>query len=680
MSRNKDNLDFYSKFVYRIGRAKRSTSAAPVQAGKAPSGSADMPKIKEKRDSARQKVSEINKNVENAIAATRIEIGIFSWNKEQKAELAKLKKKRENVYTKFIEHIRDCKTKDIQKVQKGAMEELRRIAKEAREIVRLMEDRKKMVESLSKHSQEVKKEYLSKLPTYKNIEKKHLIMLLDSYLMRWENVNLKAIKNVGSKTIKLLRAHFDFDKSRFVRGRIYDDLQTIKKQIDKAIDYWKNDLPRKVYKNSDWDTNYWEKRDKWVDERMPFLSTISGGEEEFLKLRRQYYQQNPPPLPDWGGKGEDKITSPLVDSVESPQYYNELEADSTQIELDKKLLEHAKNLASTLNLAGSKKLNFVNPVLTQKRDAAKVSIMVKNKEIGDISLTRKAGKGEIFLSMKTLKKSVNIKPAELKKPKELVKKIEKMAFKPVVKEVKVNPNKKEVLLKGENLPGNPVSIDLSRAYVAVSKPVVAGKTDISLLPNTGNIEENLNSMVKEGLKDAMKDLPKDQKEAALKKIKDGEIKKLREKLFEKAKPTIVVTGGASMEGSLSRNKQLAKRRAESAKKKLLAQNPGIDKQYTIKTEGYVYGPDFLNINNLAKAEKDLVDKWNDEVATGKHKDEKVKNAKEIYAKLKNPKTHEKSFIDSHFKNVRNATMTIEPAKGKPAKLALKYEKPSSMVT
>ena len=668
MQKQKFNPLFYSLLIYRVGGRARVTAPTAAPQAALSVGVAD-------RNEAKKSVGHMNQLVKNQLGSSYVELGHMFINPKQKAEIMKIRNERANIYQKFLERIRICDVKDIKKIRNVILNKLRKLATRAKEMVELMRDRDRMIEALPRQAAEVKKEFLSKLPTYQNIEKKHLLMVLNSYLARWKKANKNGLKGASIQTIKLLRSQFNNAKGLFYRGRIHEDLQTIRTRIQKIVDLWQDNTPRRVYESSKWDTNYEKMIDKKARKRAIKRKSWYQGfpsKEDLAKAKKELREEYPPPLPDWGGKGKDPIESPLSND-EWPDYLKELEAGYTSLEALGKLQQHARNFKDSLNKVRSK-LVFGNVVPTKKGDAARFSILDKQnkKPVGHIELNNK---GQISLSLRTLTKPEAITIAEAKSPEKLMKKIETLAFKPVVKSADINASNKEVIVKGENLPQTSIKVDVTKGWLTLCKPLGAGISKVSLLQNLGKLGDNLKKILTQAIQRGIKEPPKGLKKMVMDKLPGKKVDELQKEVFEKTKPKIVVWGKASMEGSLARNKKIAKARAVSAAKAIKTKNPGVK----VETRGRVYGPDMMEIKDsstLKSAEENLVKKWNAVVNPTTH----VAKAKEIYAKLSKPANQkEKDFIQTHFNNVRGSTMTVEYAKQKPPLVALRYEKAPATV-
>lgn len=268
-------------------------------------------------------------------------------------------------------------------------------------------------------------------------------------------------------------------------------------------------------------------------------------------------------------------------------------------------------------------------------------------------------------------------PAKLRKKVEKIREL-KEAPKLSSVEVRTIDGKISLLVKGENMPSKPLQIDTKKSWLALSSGLAAGSTKIALKANFGKIDDNIHALIKDSISLS---LSTNLSAQVLKKIKNEQLKQIKQAIFEhpKVKPTIEVTGVASIDGSLAKNKILADNRAEAGIKAIKNKNPGIDKFYNFRKKSKVFLLGFGDIDTpdkLKLAENKLVDLWNGDVKPKTP----LKSAKEIYAKLKHPKNNkEKEFVDRYLRNARGAAMQIFPPAKKPTAFAVRFEKPSTKV-
>jgi hypothetical protein len=198
-------------------------------------------------------------------------------------------------------------------------------------------------------------------------------------------------------------------------------------------------------------------------------------------------------------------------------------------------------------------------------------------------------------------------------------------------------------------------LDLSKESANLTKPFAVGSAQVNLLKKVKDFTKSFNNNIKKKLEDLIAKLPKQVRGKISKQINAN---RLIEKLAKKT--TITITGVASMEGDLDRNKELALRRAEATKKALLKDNPKIKDLFNIQTKGVVYGPNKKPITDIEKAKKELVNKWNKDIA-GDDESKKVNSAREIYAKMgqRNLPQKQAKFIEEHFTNVRKAMLSVK---------------------
>ncbi|MBN1494960.1 hypothetical protein JW911_04465 [Candidatus Peregrinibacteria bacterium] len=650
MLKPKFNL-FNQLFVYAVPRAPHgapAVSSAPNEE----SNDKDK-KLKSKKEEAAKEIGKISKSTGDEIGKVYVALcestgfGMLKPRKDEMDEIKNLKEETSKEVGSFIKAIRTYNTpQEITALISKTNNRFKEIQKNAKELVELREVRNAMLKSLKKHSEDIKKEFLNK--SYgENVEKKHLEMVLNAYLLRWQRVNEKALKNIPFKNIKLLKLHFDQQNGLFVKGKLVEELKDIKEQIGEVIIKWQADLARQVYKNSDWDVGF---------------------NAKFL-----------PPLPDWGkDKTPGEFTSPLAEgSTEWSDYKTKLEREQNQEKYFEKLLSHAETLKQVLKNQIGGEYDYSKAVLDKKTGAVSFKIIKQGKEIGAISLKEANRVAQINLVQGTTETNITslITGNKFDEIKTQFASLEQNALKPTVKEVIVDANSKTIRVKGENLPAQPIVIDITKGAAVLSEAFRSGASNVNLAATLKNLDVHLNAIVKSAIRASLSDTLKGQEDIVMHKISENDIRLLQESLFKENKPTINMTGYASMEGGLNMNLRIAKQRARAAKANLQ-----VPRGYKVEMKGYIYGPNGEKIENDAQlkiAETKLLEMWNKMFAKAT-----VKSAKEIYAKIdaSGVPADQQKFITEHFNNARKATVEIAyPAGTRGAaaptapKLTLNYE-------
>jgi hypothetical protein len=242
--------------------------------------------------------------------------------------------------------------------------------------------------------------------------------------------------------------------------------------------------------------------------------------------------------------------------------------------------------------------------------------------------------------------------------------------------------KTTVNVKGNNLPaqGFKVKLPEANAHTMVTA-MEEGKTDVQSGAVIPKLKDIADTIAPEFLKRSVLDNIKDPKvKAAVEKKLDKDVLvKIRESLTKdaKTKPTLVIVGRASMEGNLSDNKDLAKKRAESYKKRLEADND-VKGAFNFEVKGIVVGPDGKDITDLNKAWADLAELWNAKFnLTGDKKLDVNKLKKRMSARDLN--AAENAFVKEHFDNNRGVGLSVLPPKEKQQDYDVTFESNTSQL-
>lgn len=575
---------------------------------------------------------------------------------------------------------------------------LRSIMEQVNQIEIADKNRGKLINALHKNVSSVRDEYQT---AYKKgeinndeVEKVHLNMLLDSYLLRVFYKNMAVMRKMPSSKVNVLA--LTVKDGKFIEGPIVDDVSAVRKGIDEAIKRWEDDDPRKVYKDSDWDFGHvspigggrlkWGSNDLWSDWKKIGNKTLDGGAfsqiRQFTELRDlaeavKNIDKFLPPLPDWGRgeKGVDIYTSTLAETKGK--------AYLARLSQSMKFLTVAGRIRIKLQDAG---LGASQINLLSSKNAARMKLQKGGVAVGFVTVKQT---GEVVYTDPTGKHQMDIKgklgniPKLMASIAEKRKDIEKRSKLPTVKEVKIG--KKGILVVGDNLPkqSKAIKVDPSNAWVDISKGIKSGVRDVDV-GSGSNIDKNMLAILKQAIKrtvEGMKGVT--DPNAVMSKISDKQLKELKKETLDKHKPTIVAWGIASREGGFSSNKRIAKARAESAKRKLEKANPGVKVVAKWAIQGFGANGQGVKIDDPSKYksdEGDMIKEWN-----RKFPKNKAKNARAIYAKLNRPSTwkgaEEKKFFKENFIDVRRATMQVEyPKTATNTQIAMNFEKsPNSMV-
>ena len=197
---------------------------------------------------------------------------------------------------------------------------------------------------------------------------------------------------------------------------------------------------------------------------------------------------------------------------------------------------------------------------------------------------------------------------------------------------------------------------------------------VDIRDEIATIDVTMESILREAIRRALYEISGSENVMSI--INSKQLRTLRERLFGEYKPTIVVWGVASREGGFETNKRIAMARAESARRKLKKKNPNarIITKWAIQGFGSKGdGEKVTTDEQYRQDETNMINAWNKVV----EKSKRAKSAREIYARLKKPKTwtnEESTFFNDFFINARKVSLSLEYPKGKqPPTLAMKFE-------
>jgi hypothetical protein len=168
-------------------------------------------------------------------------------------------------------------------------------------LIENMENKQFIAAKLKKIFEDTVLEYVRKvdLNTSTNMklvtasDKREMLIMTSSYLSRWHNVNLNALKSINDNAaLKQLKADVS---SKHPKGELFDDLATIKEDIDKkVIKLWIDGLQDKskqmwrvVYKNENWEkSGYKNIKDPDLKARIRDLAAGIYSKPAYKKLYR----------------------------------------------------------------------------------------------------------------------------------------------------------------------------------------------------------------------------------------------------------------------------------------------------------------------------------------------------------------------------------------------------------
>lgn len=610
-------------------------------------------------------------------------------NEQVSREIREVSKLLRQQVSSYKNEINRCKTKDAaEKLKQKMRQKFLQLNEKVKSIEKADANKKKLINALEKQVGEVrslyKQQYKEKLIDNENIEEKHFDMLLDAYLMRIYLKNAEAIKKMGSEGVNVFA--LTLQDGKYVDGPIVDDINNARSYIDKAIGLWEQDKPRSVYKNKEWDTEYedtihgaparvasrnllkpTEKQERKIQNRNEQGTTPLMGTMKTLinitsdELKAQYAQTIEgmlPPLPDWG-EGQEKTKHTYESSLEGAEGKQYVEKLKDKM----RFLHAAQALREKLVAAG---VDVSTVKLMPDKKSARLFVKKNGKRLGYITVLTN---GKVNFSNTGGTKTFDI-AGKLNDIPALMKDMEKKINAPKITEVAVSDG--GILIKGENISqqAHMIQIDPSRSWVNLHSKIQSGVDNVELSPEMKNIDGNLLALLKKAIKDNLASIPglDVDREAIMKHIGSEELKKLKKETIDKKKPTIIVWGSASMEGGFATNRRIAKARAESTKQKL------EKKGYKVKAKWAIQGlgKRIDSVSSYKEQEQKMLEEWNENISPKN----KLKNIKELYAKLKNIDSctqKEKEFLNKYFVAGRRVAMQVEYPKDSTTQIAMKFE-------
>jgi hypothetical protein len=687
---------FFTYNVYKPGRRGPKTSMKPLDLNTSSSekqGNVDMVnERKEKKKSLETKASSYKKEL-IALVNSKLKDNDTDAKNLGKRVISQV----DSLVTKYSTKINAAKdAKALLRLESLFKAEIKFVDERIKYTIEGLEKREKMKEAFLKHQNEV---YEWAWDEHENVGSKlrdkgdwnNLKLVTVAYLHQWKKVYGKSLDKASPDNLHVLYdQNFDSTKGMFKSGPLMDDLDGIKNNIKEVLKRWLNDEERTVYKDEDWGDDYYKVAKKWTYIRDTVFDNdkdIFGDFEYFIENSSRYQGSSNRrdgvnkmldsiPLPDWGDGKSKNITSSLT-----KEYF-----DKKAAELLKGRFKRRAELMAKFKGVNVKSLITNNVDLMGDVQA----LQYLHAQVGRDSSNIIKPWGREHHQVKYLgvfDKEIQILTkiaSRIKggKPKVAVAANPKKA--PKIKEVKVG--KGGISVVGENLPqvGKSITIDPTDAWVDLNKGIKSGVQTVDMGSGTTSIDKNLTTILKNAVKRAISGINGvADPDAVMSKISDAQLKALKKETLDKHKPEIVVWGVASREGGFETNKRIAKARAESAKRKLEKQNPGVKIITKWAIQGFGKngkGEKVTNREDYKQDEKNMIDEWNKNLG----KTKKIKSAKEIYAKLNKSSSwtpEEKIFFDFYFLNARKAALALEyPGKKQAPQIAMNFEKsPNSTV-
>ncbi|MFC1810803.1 hypothetical protein ACFLZH_04855, partial [Patescibacteria group bacterium] len=242
------NPMFYSRLVYKIYLG----------------GSGPAPKLKltPAEEKAQIKIKFTRKTKAAALAIKKIQ----SYRGKSDPRLTGAAKAARQLSIAFNKATKGRSLAKVKEIERQYLVKLKKGVDKIKETIEAEKMRDKLLTALKLHVADVRDEFNKEYKTYNKTQKKyveryHLNMLLNAYLLRWEKVNIDAIKHVNPKLILLTVEDLGPD-GKFKKGKMLESLKKAKAGIRKAVDLWLTGDKAKwrlVYKDRNWDTKYEKK-------------------------------------------------------------------------------------------------------------------------------------------------------------------------------------------------------------------------------------------------------------------------------------------------------------------------------------------------------------------------------------------------------------------------------------
>lgn len=174
-------------------------------------------------------------------------------------EISSISSTHRTLMLSYKSKIRTCKTKaEITSLEAKLKLDFSKLTERIKLIEKADKNKGKLIQALEKNTNKIQKHYEELYENnnidHNKVEKKHLDMLLNAYLLRIFTKNARVIEKLGAEKVNTLV--LTLQDGEYVNGPIVDDFEYASAQIEKAIRRWEQDKPRDVYKNSNWDTKY----------------------------------------------------------------------------------------------------------------------------------------------------------------------------------------------------------------------------------------------------------------------------------------------------------------------------------------------------------------------------------------------------------------------------------------
>jgi len=694
--KNKINLFFYKMFVNGFDTGASSarvgiSSGPEVSLSTAPEGSQiDRKEFNTLRSRLKTDFNDLKKKAKELQAEDKPAYNAFIQNITAKyLDLNNQVQNQQSIskdgYNKMMQNLPELKAK---------------YEKEIEDQIECVKNKKLCKEKIQKAAKDTYDELINEYSGIKyfgKIQHKHLLYVLSAYLLRWENVNKKAVDNIKTNDVASTVLAELTNKS----GGAFSDLEAIKEDVKtNVLDAWKaaetKDDNRAIYSDNEWDTKYEKTFEDWMKEhkgRMPkfFSFTDTGvkprediayreeGNDDYWDwARKQAVKGKFAPMPDidrgFGKRSPAQITAGI-----NPE---KLEANIT---FQNKVVKYVNEL----NLKGkATNIDFGNIQIPQDGSKAVITFKKRGTEVpGTITLDNNISNCALNLKHGDKTFTASVPSAQQDKVVSEIdgfyNKLPAEALAGAPAETMENPPKVDDLtvreteggafaglyLKGSNLPSElgqyktyPIGPKMiSTAIQALNFKY--GETRLDKLELTAqNLKHGLNAMLIIALTGMSADFRDPKMKLVIMqcvgKMDEAKLTQLTDILLKdkKNKPTVQVTGTASMDGS--GNEQLALERANAAESKL---DPEIKKLFNIKKEAQVLGPGGKIIKNpqeLTQAWTDVVKKWNDELKPQKPITKEELEKKVISGTGADAK--EKAFIKVNFEDYRGIVLFIKP--------------------
>ena len=453
--------------------------------------------------------------------------------------------------------------------------------------------------------------------------RKEILIIATGYIGRWYKVNSAAILKLKSfEATKINLANF---KAFPPRGELFNDLAILDKEINEEVyEKWITGMEhagvlRTVFSKLGWETKFIKdiKDSKLKQLVKNFNSRRPGLREthnDVVTALLEYIEKKAVPgnLPDFPGRTDAIAASGIQAGIEtgaatkkpkSPEKPVTKEAREKYVKQYRKIHEAALNNMTGIKYQrvkekGSYANDIVyeiwNPKLPPTKNGTRSYYRPEKQQYGlSANATYLDGTSPEDCSKKNI--------ALLKKHPKL-KDVIKEKLAPKIASIKVE--KGNLHIEGANLPEDPITVNvpdtIRSAYL--TKGIKYESSDVGKIIYK---PEHINALIVERIFEKVDPKLKPQLRAYLKQRKNAKV--LQELLKTGPKPTLRVIGRASMDGRFGGNKEVARRRANDAKRKIAKQVGGAVKLVAVPE---VVGHDGESINNLTTAYIRMTKAWN----------------------------------------------------------------------